>query len=75
MTQFYGFEHRYGSNMRDNDGELIGKLVIFDTRKARGKWLEKGNPYSSQPGARTSVDSRYAAKFQRVSASVERQTA
>jgi hypothetical protein len=68
---FYGFEHRYGANMRDSDGDLIGKLVIFKTRKARDAWVNGGNPYITQPGYRTEIKSKYAARFQKVCANVE----
>lgn len=53
------------------DGDLIGKLVI-SSRAARDAWLSNGNPYFTQPGARTAIKSRYAAKFRRISGNVER---
>ena len=68
---YYGFEHRYGANMRDEDGDMIGTLVIFETRKARDTWVADGNPYLTNPGARTAVKSKAAARFWRVSAAVE----
>jgi hypothetical protein len=34
--------HRYGSNMQDSAGDLIGKLVIFRSRKARDAWIDAG---------------------------------
>lgn len=69
---YYGFEHRYGANMRDNDGDMIGTLYIFDNRRARNEWVANGNEYQNDRGARTEVKSKYAARFQRVSAAVER---
>jgi hypothetical protein len=29
---YYGFEHSYGSNVRDNNGDLIGVLHVFPNR-------------------------------------------
>jgi hypothetical protein len=69
---YYGFEHRYGSNMRDESGDLIGTLVVFPSRATRDAWIANGNPYLNDRGARSAVKSRYAAKFQRISAGVER---
>ena len=68
---FYGFEHRYGSNVRDEDGDLIGTLFTFANRAKRDAWVAAGNPYLEDPGARTGVRSEYAAKWQRISAAVE----
>jgi ribosomal protein L35AE/L33A len=68
---YYGFEHRYGANTTDEAGDLIGKLVIFKTRMARDCWVLRGHCYDTQPGARTKIKSRAAAKFQRISANVE----
>ena len=68
---YYGFEHRYGSDIRDDHDNLIGKLVVFRSRRARDEWVEAGNPYFSNPGARTAVKSLAAAKFRRISAAVE----
>jgi ornithine cyclodeaminase/alanine dehydrogenase-like protein (mu-crystallin family) len=68
---FYGFEHRYGANMRSESGNLMGTLYVFQTRAGRDTWLADGNEYQDQTGARTALRSRHAAKFQRESAAVE----
>jgi len=67
---YYGFEHRYGATMHDSDGDRIGRLVIFPTKRGRDAWVEKGNPYFTNPGAREAVTHRFAARWQRISASV-----
>jgi hypothetical protein len=69
---YYGFEHRYGANMRDQDGDLIGTLYIFKSRAARDAWIDGGNQYQNDRGTRTPVKSKYAARFQRVSGNIER---
>lgn len=68
---YYGFDHRYGAHMRDDNGDLIGRLVIFQTRAERDTWLDGGNEYTQCPGARTAVKSKYAARFRRISSAVE----
>jgi hypothetical protein len=68
---YYAFQHRYGSNMRDEAGDLIGTLRVFSSRLTRDAWVADGNPYLNNPGARTPVKSRYAAKFIRMSTAVE----
>lgn len=69
---FYGFEHRYGANVRDESGHLMGTLYIFDDRASRDLWLAKGNDFQADRGARTPLKSRAAARWQRISAAVER---
>ncbi len=68
---FYGFEHRYGADMRCQDGGLLGTLYVFQTRAGRDAWLDGGNEYLDQAGARTALKSKQAARFQRESAAVE----
>lgn len=36
---YYAFYHRYGINMRDERGFLIGTLHIFTSRKQRDAWV------------------------------------
>ena len=69
---YYGFEHRYGANMRDEAGDMIGTLYIFDRRATRDAWVANGNSYQNDRGARSDVKSKYAARFQRVCSNVER---
>jgi hypothetical protein len=68
---FYGFAHRYGANMRDDKGDLIGTLHVFPTRNARDTWLEDGPQYTTERLYRTAVKSRYAARYRRICADVE----
>lgn len=68
---YYGFQHRYGANVRDTDGDLMGTLTIFRTRKARDTWVAEGNDFVDQPGAREALRSKAAAHFQRISGAVE----
>lgn len=70
---YYGFEHRQGANMRDDDGNLIGTLVIFRSRAKRDIWVGQGSPYVSVKGqrTRTALKSLAAAKFRRACDAVE----
>lgn len=72
---YYGFEHRYGSNIVDERGDSIGTLYVFTSRIARDRWLDDGNPYINNRNARTAMSSKQAAKFRRASAAVERRDA
>jgi hypothetical protein len=68
---YYGFEHSYGSNVRDNNGDLIGVLHVFPNRTARDSWLDAGGDYRNEPGARTAIKSLYAARIKRRSTNAE----
>ena len=52
---FYGFAHRYGSDIRvigapHGDG---GQLFVFDSRASRDDWISDGPAYLGENGART----------------------
>jgi hypothetical protein len=70
--QYYGFEHRYGANMRDERGDVIGKLVVFSDWRARDAWLEEpGHAYLNNAGARTKMTAADARRFRKISAAIE----
>ncbi len=54
---FYGFEHRYGGNMQDADGERIGTLHTFPTMGARRAWIAEGPGFVGDSGWREVVSS------------------
>ena len=68
---YYGFEHRYGANMRECGGRLVGTLYVFVTRRSRDAWVGLGNAYTNKPGARTVIRSTSAARFARACAAIE----
>lgn len=35
----YGFRHTYGINTTDTDGNIIGTLYVFDTKRERDEWV------------------------------------
>ena len=63
---YYGFEHRYGANKRDDAGDMIGTLHIFASRAARDAWVADGNEFCTAPGARTAIKSKSAARVLRI---------
>lgn len=52
---YYAFYHRYGINMRNTRGDVIGTLHVFSSRKARDAWVSDdrfldGNPHRTPFG-------------------------
>lgn len=68
---YYGFEHRYGENIRDEDGDLIGCLYIFNKKAKRDNWINNGDEYRNQRGYRDTISYRYAARLKRVGVEVK----
>jgi hypothetical protein len=56
---FYAIEHRYGSGMVDQDGDLIGRVLQFTRRALRDAWVEDGPPMLSEPGFREALRARH----------------
>jgi hypothetical protein len=56
---FYAIEHRYGSEMVDQDGDLIGRVLQFTRRALRDAWVEDGPPMLSEPGFREALRARH----------------
>jgi hypothetical protein len=56
---FYAIEHRYGSGMVDQDGDLIGRVLQFTRRALRDAWVENGPPMLSEPGFREVLRARH----------------
>jgi len=50
---YWGFVHTYGANMRDENGDMIGGVNAFTSKAERDRWVEDGNDFVDQPGART----------------------
>jgi hypothetical protein len=56
---FYAIEHRYGSGMIDQDGDLIGRVLQFTRRALRDAWVEDGPTMLSEPGFREALRARH----------------
>ena len=52
---YYGLAHRYGGIAIDSDGDPIGTYMAFQSRAKRDEWVNDGEPYFTQPGAREAV--------------------
>ena len=55
---WYAIEHRYGSNVQDNDGDHIGEVFAFPTKAARAEWMKAGPVYFELPGFRAILNFR-----------------
>ena len=36
---YYGFEHKYGIGITDSNGEEVGALHVFGSRKNKNEWV------------------------------------
>ena len=52
---FYGIEWPFGIAVNAEDGEPIIRVFRFESRQERDRWVEDGNPYTTQPGCREEV--------------------
>lgn len=68
---YFGFEHHHGENMRDNNGDFVGRLYIFDKKDKRDKWVDDGGEYRTKKGYRTNISHQYAARWKRIGGAVE----
>jgi len=63
MTRcFYAFAHRYGIQWQDSDGDDIGTLYWFASRRERDAWVNQGPDYSTSPWARETWSAKRARK-------------
>ncbi len=53
--RYYGIQHTYGANVIDGDGDRIGNYHAFARKTERDEWVEEGNPYFTQGGARDAI--------------------
>lgn len=49
---YWAISHRYGAQVRDDRGDMIGKIVAFRTKGERDTWVADGPAYSTDYGAR-----------------------
>lgn len=40
MRKYYGIYCRYGANVVDNDGDRLGMVLAFDTKRQRDAWVD-----------------------------------
>lgn len=53
---FYAIEHTYGAGMRDETGDMIGYVEIFDSRRERDAWVaERDNINVNNGGTREAL--------------------
>lgn len=38
---YYGFYHSYGINTTDTEGNIVGRLYIFNTKQERDQWVDE----------------------------------
>ena len=57
---FYGFAHKYGSDVRviDDPHGDGGQLFVFDSKASRDDWVSDGPAYLGENGARTKYPAR-----------------
>ena len=56
---YYAIEHTYGANVRDSDGDMIGRIEAFARRRDRDTWVDEGPAYFTSPGAREAIPSSH----------------
>jgi len=63
--RWYAIAYTYGVAC-DEDGELIGAVVAFDSRAERDAWVAEGTePYRTRPGYREAVLARSLTRRQK----------
>jgi len=67
---YYGIQHTFGGQVLRDEGHA-GLVVRFATTAQRDEWVDGGNAYSTQPGARAALSPRSARDRRAISAYAE----
>lgn len=62
MSFFYAFYNNYGIGTADTDGNRIGELRVFDTKRERDEWVDEED-YSGGNLHREAISGKEARAF------------
>lgn len=58
--KFYAFEHCYGARVRDEDGDPLGAVHTFNSKRRRNEWLNDNTAEIWERGYREKMPARQA---------------